>query len=440
MGSAPTDCPGCRRSHGPAVAWQLHQATRALWQRHQSAAEAGFAEAWRITPPPDRPRLQEWIHWIYSRAQGASGPSAVGGTAPANGAASVAASAAAGLAPPKRPSLPEPPSEGLYFTINEMPRRVVRVMDDIREQLKLTLRTRQAQKWWIALLFPAGLPFIYADSFLGVPPLSFSLAAYTLWGAGVLFGIIRWTDRSLHLGAKASGLGLGCLRALVLGLSLAASAFLIWALWESFPAIGLTAVALYWMVATLVMTRVARPSADPFGPKFELARALFETIADDLAPKRTLLGWLDLTGPGESKLRASSKNARGRKTEVYRDEWLRLKIPLYDGSTLRISALENLKKHHSYFKKGRSGKLKHQSGRVETRHALLVALTVDPQTLEVSDIGARTAGGFRLELREVREGRVVLKASSEREPTVQALLDVLKCTLKHTRRRQQAIA
>jgi hypothetical protein len=50
----------------------------------------------------------------------------------------------------------------------------------------------------------------------------------------------------------------------------------------------------------------SQPSGKQFGPKFDLVRTVFETIKDDIAPKRTLMGWLDLTGAREEAAREAS--------------------------------------------------------------------------------------------------------------------------------------
>ncbi len=335
-------------------------------------------------------------------------------------------------APPQQPDLPD---EGLYFTINERPRSVVRVMDDVALSFQAALATRRGKHWWVCLLFPAGLPFILADQLVGLPPSHLSLGAYALWTAGFLLTVTQ-RRASARAAAGAAGSARKPGRAALIALAsggLGTVALL--GFWDDLHWVAALIAVLIWTCGSYLLARVKFPTENPFGIRFETARTLFATLADDLAPKRTLVGWLDLTGPRRSKLVRSTKNARGRKTDYVRDEWLRLKIPLYDGSVLRVSVLEHIKKHHGYTKRGRSGKYKFKSGREQSTHVVKLALTVDPAAVEVARIEARRAGGYRVEVSEARDGRVVLRGRARKEPSPRALLDVIAYALQHTRRR-----
>jgi len=86
------------------------------------------------------------------------------------------------------------------------------------------------------------------------------------------------------------------------------------------------------------------PSGQAFGPKFDAACTIFETIKDDIAPGRTLMGWLDLTGAQQpGKVVREGISASGAPVKAYRDEWLRIKMPLYDGNVMRVSGLERVR-------------------------------------------------------------------------------------------------
>ena len=72
----------------------------------------------------------------------------------------------------------------------------------------------------------------------------------------------------------------------------------------------------------------------------------------------------------------------------YRDEWLRMKMSLYDGNVLRMTAIERAKARLGRWKTGRiSGKRKWKpGGTVWARRELRVALTVNRDVYETLPI------------------------------------------------------
>lgn len=239
----------------------------------------------------------------------------------------------------------------LFFNFNEKPMSIVRVMDETQRDQTEFVKARRRRIRLLRLLFPAGLVLILVDWALGYNFLTFSLLGLALWGAAV---------------------------------------------------------------AGLVMLALNRPSGQPFGPKFDAARTVFETIKDDIAPRRTLMGWLDLTGAQQpGKVVREGSSASGVPFKAYRDEWLRIKTVLYDGNVMRVSGLERVKARLGHLKRGGSGKMKWRSGRSVTTNALQVAITVNKEVYKVTPFPhPARAGKFHVDVLQANESRIALTAST----------------------------
>ena len=178
--------------------------------------------------------------------------------------------------------------------------------------------------------------------------------------------------------------------------------------------------AALWIAAFVMFftLRRARPGSD-FAPHYQTARDIVYTLRDDVHPRRTLFGHLDLTGWGqESKIARRASNALGRSVVHYRDEWLSLKTKLYDGNMLRMSAIERVKQHAGYFKRGRiSGKQKWKPPVMKgDRQELKVRVSVNPDVYTIlpdspTRAGARI-GAYAIDHLDTSGGIITLSASS----------------------------
>jgi len=266
-----------------------------------------------------------------------------------------------GASPPRavaKPPLHRPrPSTGkgkqaVFVDFNQAPREIVRVMDQARQDALVF--SKQRRRWALLLLalFPAGLPFFFIDAALGYNVCTFSLVSLTLW-IGAIVGLVML---------------------------------------------------------------VRHGKAPLFGSKFDLARTIFETLKDDVSPKRTMTGWLDLTGAEQESKETRRKSSRsGQPIIYYRDEWLRLKAQLYDGNVLRMSLIERVKARQGYWKRSRSGKNKWRSGASQQQYQLQVSISVSPDSYDIRPIPAGAAipnSRFMIEQAEAGAGRVTLKAVS----------------------------
>lgn len=208
-----------------------------------------------------------------------------------------------------------------------------------------------------------------------------------------------------------------------------------------FGVVGVGAV-----VAAVVTWFVARRSrVQQLSPQYQTAREVIHTLRDDLHPKGTFFGQLDLTGARQpSKLSREGNNALGLKVLYYRDEWLGLKAKLYDGSMLRFSAIERTKERAGYYKRGSiSGKQKWKAPKLASGQEIKVRVSVNP---EVYDIVARPevrtgarVGAYTIDELDTTGGIVTLLASAP--PGIVAptdILGVLKTTYSLLQRKDLA--
>jgi hypothetical protein len=400
MGDAADACPRCHRRHAPQVANYILQGWNALQGGAEEQARAAFTQALQATPQNDKKQIQSYVAYLFSQAKAPPGAAAAVAAAPAHSQvqpraqaqpraarqrARVAPQAATVSAPAPRSQAAQSSARaaqrGLFFNFNERPVNIVRVMDDAkRQQAEFAARYAQ-RKWLIALLLPAGLPFICADVTLGYNICTFSLVALVLWVAALV---------------------------------------------------------------GFVVLRRSRPTGQEFGPGFDSARAIFETLKDDLSPKSTLVGWLDLTGTQQaSKIARQHNSTSGMPIAYYRDEWLRMKMPLYDGNVLRVSAVERAKARLGKWKTGRvSGKRKWKpGGTVWARRELRVALTVNRDVYETLPIQpASQVGRYVVGTSQNDEGSIVLTATTDQSVSSGDILQVLRFVYDHLKPRQTVTA
>jgi hypothetical protein len=138
--------------------------------------------------------------------------------------------------------------------------------------------------------------------------------------------------------------------------------------------------ALAWFASMLVngLRNAKAPVAAPADPRPLAVAEVLEALADDVGPGRPISGWLDLRGFAlPEKLLRKAKTPTGWQVSFFRDEWLRLVLPLRDGGRLRLSAVDRVKDRAGRFKRGRSGKNKWKTGRTESQHLFDVRLAFD---------------------------------------------------------------
>ena len=181
--------------------------------------------------------------------------------------------------------------------------------------------------------------------------------------------------------------------------------------------------------------------AQPFSPLYQATREVLYTLRDDVAPKKFFFGHLDLTGPTQkTKVLRTGTSQLGRQITFYRDEWLSLKVKLYDGNLLRVSAVERMKQRDSYWKRSMSGKMKMKPAVVkDDRYQLKVRLSVNPQVYQIAPLTLRAGhriGQFTVDQLVNDGGILLLSATTHASPlAAQDLLDVLRAVYGQLQRK-----
>ena len=459
MGNAQDKCPRCGRPHSPYVAYYLAKGWNDLQRNAEQEARAAFSEALRVTPPNDKPQLQSYIsHLIQQAVAGRMGAlrdqtpvvaaalSAAGASVPSASQPQAAtppqSATVAAPAPRVQAGKPEAASRGLFFNFNEKPTNIVRVMDQAKRQRTEAARARSQRTWIVPLLLVAGLPFVYLDGLIGYNYLTFSLVAYVLWGAALVSFILLMRDRSLEfktdLDTRPSRPG-SCFTTVFLIVFFGIWAIVLGGLAITFLAtisfaLLASVIVLIAALASFIMLKRRQPTGKEFGPKFDAARTIFETIKDDLSPKRTLMGWLDLTGPRPGKVVRQRTSLSGMAVNYYRDEWLKMKLVLYDGNVMRVTGLERIKARMGRWK--RKGRWK--PGSNASRNELRVAVTVNREAYDVQPVQAGQAGKFLIDGRESDDGRIVLTAITDAAINEADVLWVLRLAYYYLKPRQAA--
>ncbi len=347
--------------------------------------------------------------------------------------------------PRAEPGQPSPSTSGraLFLDFNEKPANIVQVMDQAKHQQGEFVTSFRQRLRVLLLLLPAGLPFVLLDWLLGNNLVTFSLVAYVLWGAALLGWIVLRRESPSRRQEKPRA-PIGVLFGRVFGL--------IWAL--IFACIFLGATGLFsflagnlLLVVGLVLAGVAfaglvtlwrrQPSGEAFGARFDAAHTIFETLKDDLAPKRTLLGWLDLSGAQQpGKVVREKTSSSGIPIKYYRDEWLRIRMPLYDGNLLRVSAVERVKARLGRWKRSRSGKSKWKAGGApQARNELRVAVALNTAAYQVAPIQGGRVGKFLVEVPQSDDGRLELRASTDAAIDGWDILRLLRFAYDHVQPR-----
>jgi hypothetical protein len=177
----------------------------------------------------------------------------------------------------------------VYLDISARPREVLRVMDQMKEDIARFQMGRG--RLWLVIggLIGVGLLFASIDFQMGYPGLGFT--------------------------------AIGCL------------------FW-----VGAAAVFVYSLIRGM-----GRATARVPQQQFDIARQIIHTLRDDVGRKGRIIGWLDLTGPQQrSKLLRTGRTRSGYAKRYYRDPWFSTKIQLVDGNLLRLTLVERIKVKKGY--------------------------------------------------------------------------------------------
>jgi len=450
MGNAQNACPRCGRPHSPYVAYYLAKGWNDLKRNAQADARNDFNEALRVTPPADQKHLQTYIAYLVQQV---ATPSAIAGAAIAaaqHPAAQQQAAQTASTAAPQTPPTPtgtraqigkpkaEPAQVALFFNFNEKPGNIVRVMDEAQQKQIKFAQARGKRIWIVPLLLVVGLLFIYLDALIGYNYFTFSLVGWVLWGAALVSFIFLMRNRSVTTTAPKANQGW---RGAIVWIFLIVFGMFFCVPFGAFvsmfsPALLFTLIALIAAIVSVILLKRSQPPGNEFGSRFQAARAIFQTIKDDITPKRTLMGWLDLTGLQPKKVARQNTSPSGMPVNYYRDEWLKMKMALYDGNVMRVSAMERVKAQMGRWKRGRSGKMKWKSGTSFSRNELRVAITVNQDAYEVTRFQhPAQAGKFIVNVTEANEGRIALAATTDYAIDGQDVLQVLRFAYDHLKPR-----
>lgn len=181
----------------------------------------------------------------------------------------------------------------LYFSLSDTPRALLQGMDRFIEQARQVETVRQKRKRIPGLLFLAGIPLFLMD--LGLYLAGFPVCIFSFAGAAA------------------------------------------------------------WIAAIVARFAVGKAQNLQLPPKYEVVREVLNTLRDDQSPKKPVTGFVDLTGIRKNeKMIKTTSNLAGLAVDNYLDEWLNLKMRLYDGNILRLSVIETQKVRRGYYKRGAS--------------------------------------------------------------------------------------
>jgi hypothetical protein len=261
-------------------------------------------------------------------------------------------------------------------------------------------------------LLAAALAFYGVDVAYSFYPAVFSATIPALWLGALL---------AVGAGRPAGATGLGCATAV-----LAFFAFFFLGGLEFAMGLGPASVGAWrvGLVSALIVAlgffrdRAEKPAPPPdLGPRITPWIELLRAVAADVAPGRRVTGGLDLRGAQlAEKLTRSGKAASGAEVSIYRDEWLRLRLPLRDGSQLRIAAIDRVKARGQYWKQG-SRRRKLKPGRSERLGTLEVQLVVPPTLYKPrpQPPGAAAVGALAAGAAVVEQNRATIAARLDAE-------------------------
>jgi hypothetical protein len=437
LGNAGAPCPGCGRPHAAWVAWYLSQGWQALQAHQQPTAAQAFGEALRVTPPAEHVALAaflppDFLTW-FAQSQPAVPVAAPAAPAPRPLGASASVAGPSARARVGRRSVDgDRPFLGLYFTVNDSPAQVLKVMDaTTQDQLGRLLRSGNRTLSVYALL-ALGFSGFVLDSLLEFQSFVVGYAGLVCWAAALVLNrsIARQRAALLANSGPRSKIALPATF-----LSLVALVFLLVFIAQAAPeAAVFPAAALTLLLALLVGERSRRTrlgGLSPFDSRFDEARRIFAVLKDDLPRKYPLLGWLDLTGLSETKAARETLSDAGAPITFYRDEWLRLKLKLKDGNVLRLSAVESVRKKKGFMKRGRR-RSKWKPGQTTAGHQLRISVLVNRERHQIRrPVSQQRLGEIWLDAELTNDDRLVVTAAAPERMSADTVLRLLKHAYDH---------
>ncbi|MBN2549805.1 MAG: hypothetical protein JXB15_11640 [Anaerolineales bacterium] len=260
----------------------------------------------------------------------------------------------------------------IYLTMNDKPRAILSGMDELPAKRQNLLELSRRRKWFPLVLFLAGFGFPLLD--LLVMVLGYRMCVFSL----------------------------------------------------------VTPVC--WIAALVMWIALRRNRMPVIPPLYQTVREILYTLRDDVDPKRTYFGHLDLSGTRlPTKVARETSNALGQVTQQFRDEWFSLKTKLYDGNALRLSAVQRDKVRKGYWKRSAiSGKMKWKAEKFKgSLQELKVRISVNPEAYEIADTQTlpvgMTVGAYTIQQISANGGIIDLVAGSY-TPHIEAVdvLSVLK--------------
>lgn len=187
-----------------------------------------------------------------------------------------------------------------------------------------------------------------------------------------------------------------------------------------------------WIAAAVVFFNLRWTKYASLPPRYQAAREIIHTLRDDIRPGTSFLGHIDLTGlEQQSKIARETKDTFGRTNRLYRDQWLNMKLKLYDGNTLRLSLVERNKKRLGYWKRSPiSGKNKWKAPKDKgTLHELAIKVAANPELFDLVPPASLNAGSnlgpFSIQKVDTTGGILSVQATAVSEPKPQDTLVML---------------
>ncbi|HTU58044.1 MAG TPA: hypothetical protein VMF89_06415, partial [Polyangiales bacterium] len=323
-------------------------------------------------------------------------------------------------------------SIALHFSVNDRPAEVLRVMESTAAEQRRVLLASNRLRPVVPCLIAIGWLGFATDALAGYKSFVFGYFGVVCWVTGWLLHRSLWQKRAALL---APGEATGRAWGFIVFQSVAAILIVVGLFNDSVElttaaSFGFALLGYLWHRSRFARLQV--PQGSPFDSRFDAARQVFVRLQDDLPRRAPLLGWLDLTGLNDEKVAQRSQSASGAPLVSYRDEWLRLKLKLWDGNLVRVSAVEAVRQKRGFWKRGSSGKQKWRRGSSSAQHRLKVSVMVNRSAFAIR-APARQQQLDRLwvDTDAVSDDRLVLSAYADQRFTADNVLGVLKLAYQH---------
>lgn len=305
------------------------------------------------------------------------------------------------------------PAGGPHLTLDLPPREAAALLEEQAQAPPppLVSPARGPRRVIVGGLLLCAVAFYGVDLAFSFYPAVFSAAIPFLWLAALL---------TANAGRRPATRGAGCLVPILvlLGFGFLGGLELVMGLGPGNVGLWRLGLASAVILAFLFYgDRMEKPEPPPdFAARIRPWAEVLHALAADVEPRRKVTGVLDLRGPLPEKVMRSGKLASGAEVSIYRDEWLRLRLPLRDGSQLRIAAIDRIKQRGEYWKQG-SRRRKLKPGRSERLGTLEVQLIVPPTLYRARSTppDAAAVGGLAAGAAVVDQNRATVAARLDAE-------------------------